>query len=66
MPPGEYDFNGYGSFTDYDGVIKKITVAAGKPHKLPRLADDHALPASRPGDGYPAAPAELQQALIPQ
>jgi hypothetical protein len=34
VPPGEYDFNGYGSFTDYDGVSKKITVAAGKPLDL--------------------------------
>ena len=36
----------------------------GQPHQLPRLANDHALARRRPGDRYPPAPPELQQALI--
>ncbi len=41
-------------------------MSAGQPHELPRLADDHALPGSSAGHSNRAAPAEPQQALIPQ
>jgi hypothetical protein len=30
LPPGEYDFYGYGSFTDYEGVNKPVTLEAGR------------------------------------
>jgi hypothetical protein len=30
LPAGKYEFDGYGSFTDFEGVRKEVTLEAGK------------------------------------
>jgi hypothetical protein len=30
MPPGKYEFYGYGSFTDFEGVTREVTLEQGK------------------------------------
>jgi hypothetical protein len=47
LPPGKYEFDGYGSFLDYQGVKKTLTLEADKPDLDLGTIDLEATPIAR-------------------